>query len=158
MKFVKPLVFNLASTKVNYAEMQGYLGAVGAPDWETNAPSDGELLIEVAGKSCYKSFSVNLNANLSRVRTMDNASSIKNLAAQEHGSVFEHVHETFAMLGVTRVLTHETVRHRIANYSQESLRFVRLTDLSARFPTVFQTPFLDQVKAHLEAKGIKFLT
>ena len=61
--------------------------------------------------------------------------------------------ETFALLDVSRIVTHETVRHRIAGFSQESLRFVRLTELKAYFPQVFQTPYLSRVAHHLEVKG-----
>jgi thymidylate synthase (FAD) len=44
---------------------------------------------------------------------------------------------TFAMIGVSRVFTHELCRHRLANISQESLRYVRLTDLGAYYPQSF---------------------
>ena len=42
------------------------------------------------------------------------------------GSVIEHATFTFYLEGVSRVLTHELVRHRIASYSQQSQRFVRM--------------------------------
>jgi thymidylate synthase (FAD) len=45
---------------------------------------------------------------------------------------------TFAFLNVSRVFTHEIVRHRAGTaFSQESLRYVRLTDLGAYEPDVF---------------------
>ncbi len=43
-----------------------------------------------------------------------------------HHSVMEHVNFTFAVEGVSRVLTHQLVRHRIASYSQQSQRHVDL--------------------------------
>ena len=42
-----------------------------------------------------------------------------------HLSTLEHVSFTFAVEGVSRVLTHQLVRHRIASYEQQSQRYVR---------------------------------
>lgn len=41
-----------------------------------------------------------------------------------HVSPVEHVSFTFAASGVSRALTHQLVRHRIASYSQQSQRYV----------------------------------
>ena len=41
-----------------------------------------------------------------------------------HTSVVEHAYFTFALSGVSRALTHQLVRHRIASYSQQSQRYV----------------------------------
>lgn len=50
-------------------------------------------------------------------------------------SVLEHANYTFILHNVSRVFTHEIVRHRPgAAYSQESMRFVRLTDIPFWFP------------------------
>lgn len=43
-----------------------------------------------------------------------------------HQSPIEHASFTFAVEGVSRVLTHQLVRHRIASYSQQSQRYVKL--------------------------------
>lgn len=50
---------------------------------------------------------------------------VKQLAAMGHASTFEHVSFTFAIEGVSRVLTHQLVRHRLASYSQQSQRYVK---------------------------------
>ncbi len=42
-----------------------------------------------------------------------------------HTSVVEHAYFTFAIEGVSRALTHQLVRHRIASYSQQSQRYVK---------------------------------
>ncbi len=42
-----------------------------------------------------------------------------------HHSVIEHANFTFSVEGVSRSLTHQLVRHRIASYSQQSQRYVR---------------------------------
>ena len=44
-----------------------------------------------------------------------------------HTSVVEHASFTFSISGVSRALTHQLVRHRIASYSQQSQRYVKLT-------------------------------
>ncbi len=41
-----------------------------------------------------------------------------------HYSPFEHVVFTFAVTGVSRSLSHQLVRHRIASYSQRSQRYI----------------------------------
>ncbi len=49
---------------------------------------------------------------------------IAKLSEMGHLSTFEHVSFTFAIEGISRVLTHQLVRHRIASYSQQSQRYV----------------------------------
>jgi len=41
-----------------------------------------------------------------------------------HESPIEHVSFTFAVAGISRALSHQLVRHRIASYSQQSQRYV----------------------------------
>jgi thymidylate synthase (FAD) len=139
----------LATTQLCHIGNQDFLEDVGAPQWDTNTNTAGQILIEIAGKLCYMSFSPELNANLTKVTQADNKKYIGNVIAQRHGSVLEHVSVTFAFLDVSRVFTHELVRHRLASFSQVSLRFVRLTDLSCYFPKVFSQPFLEKVREHL---------
>ena len=43
-----------------------------------------------------------------------------------HTSVIEHSNFTFAISDVSRSLTHQLVRHRIASYAQQSQRYVNL--------------------------------
>ncbi len=45
-----------------------------------------------------------------------------------HLSTVEHASFTFAIEGVSRVLTHQLVRHRIASYSQQSQRYVQFKE------------------------------
>ncbi len=63
-----------------------------------------------------------------------NKNYIGNILKQAHGSVLEHASDTFAIVDCSRVFTHEIVRHRLCAFSQESLRFVRLTDLKGWIP------------------------
>ncbi len=51
-----------------------------------------------------------------------------------HASPVEHVSLTFAISGVSRALTHQLVRHRIASYSQQSQRYVDGKDFNYIVP------------------------
>lgn len=59
---------------------------------------------------------------------------VRQLGAMGHTSTFEHVSFTFAIEGVSRVLTHQLVRHRIASYSQQSQRYVKEHDFAMIVP------------------------
>lgn len=135
MERIDPQVFHIASTRVNTFELEGLLEAVGAGAWSSDSPRDGaETLIEVAGRMCYRSFEPGLNPNVTKVRE-GNERYINNILKQQHGSVLEHASDTFAIVNCSRVFTHEIVRHRLCAFSQESLRYVRLTDLKGWIPT-----------------------
>lgn len=131
MKFVEPKVFILADTQINPKGKQDFLSYLGVPDWATDAQSGAEEVVEMAGKLCYMSFSTDLNKNLTRTGTRNNHEYIqKGLIATKHGSVLEHGTVTFAILNVSRIVTHELVRHRQgAAYSQLSGRYVRLDEV-----------------------------
>ncbi len=45
-----------------------------------------------------------------------------------HLSTTEHITFTFAVEGVSRALTHQLVRHRLASYNQQSQRYVKFFD------------------------------
>lgn len=48
---------------------------------------------------------------------------VKQCIESKHESVVEHMNFTFKIEGVSRALTHQLVRHRIASYSQRSQRY-----------------------------------
>ncbi|MFH1692150.1 MAG: FAD-dependent thymidylate synthase [Candidatus Omnitrophota bacterium] len=50
---------------------------------------------------------------------------VRKVIASGHESPLEHVKFTFAIEGVSRALTHQLVRHRVASYSQQSQRYVK---------------------------------
>lgn len=58
---------------------------------------------------------------------------IKRALRYGHESVIEHVSFTFFVEGISRSLTHQLVRHRIASYTQQSMRYVDLTNLEGYF-------------------------
>ncbi len=59
---------------------------------------------------------------------------VKKVVESGHESPLEHVKFTFAIEGVSRALTHQLVRHRIASFSQQSQRYVKETDFNYIIP------------------------
>ncbi|MFH1473217.1 MAG: FAD-dependent thymidylate synthase [bacterium] len=138
MHTVEPKVFLVGETRVVEEGLQAYLSHLGVPDWTSDAPTDAEKLVEVMGRLCYRSFEPGLNKNVTKIRE-HNDEYLGNIAKVRHGSVVEHASVNFIFADVSRVFTHELVRHRAGvAISQESLRFVRLTDLGQWLPTVIR--------------------
>jgi len=141
MKFIEPEVYLIAETKVDLDQLRRMMAAVGEStalkwlsDTRKTSKSDGELLTEVAGRICYKSFGIGLNPNVTKIR-QDSQEYISNTLAKGDGSIFEHATCTFAFLNVSRIFTHELVRHRVGvAISQESLRYVRPKELYLWIP------------------------
>jgi len=155
MRETTPLVFLVARPSVDIGAMRDYLESVGGASWlerrteEEGSISEAELLVEFGGRMCYRSWEPGLNANVSRVRR-EKDEYFANLLRSLHGSVFEHASYSFAFRSVSRVFTHELVRHRAGSaFSQESLRYVRLTDIGFRVPSVLE-PIRDEVLALVE--------
>lgn len=135
MRQVIPSVYLIASPVIDWEQADIYLKEVGGDAWPypTDA-TDAESLVEFGGRLCYRSWEPGLNANVSRVRS-DSHEYLGNILKSGHGSVLEHANFSFVLHNVSRVLTHELVRHRAGvAISQESMRFVRLTDLPFWFP------------------------
>jgi len=63
---------------------------------------------------------------------------IRKIVASGHESPLEHAKFTFAVEGVSRALTHQLVRHRIASYSQQSQRYVREESFDYIIPPVIE--------------------
>ncbi|MBI2020113.1 FAD-dependent thymidylate synthase [Candidatus Daviesbacteria bacterium] len=137
-QLILPKVFIIGESKIDSVGLQQLLNHLSVPAWKSDADTDVEKLLEVYGRACYKSFDVILNPNLTRVRK-HNDEYIKNIIEKGDGSVLEHGMINFFFADVSRVFTHELVRHRVGTaISQESLRFVRLTDLNWYAPICIQ--------------------
>jgi thymidylate synthase (FAD) len=150
-----PSVFLIARPSVDVSGMAAYLESVGGGSWlelrqgDSDSVEDGELLAEFAGRICYRSWEPGLNANVTRIRT-DREEYFANVLRSAHGSVLEHANYSFAFRNVSRVFTHELVRHRAGSaFSQESLRYVRLTDIGFRVAPALE-PIRDQVISLVE--------
>lgn len=140
MKLVQPKVFIVGETKIDKDGLQAMLTELGVPEWTTDGESDAEVLVEAAGKLCYMSFDTKLNANLTKTGGRNNYDYIQDgIIATKHGSVLEHVAVNIVFLNVSRVFTHELVRHRAgAAYSQTSGRYVRTDELHFWMPQVIR--------------------
>lgn len=154
-KAVTPSVYHLATTTIVPEGVRNYLSHMGAPDWTTDSEDPASYLTELAGRSCYRSFGVGLNKNVTRVREGNRNYVGNSILAQKHGSVLEHACDTFAVCDVSRIVTHELVRHRQGTaFSQESGRYVRIDDLSYYIPDALRDPeFLASVHEDLVAAG-----
>ncbi|MGQ9587259.1 MAG: FAD-dependent thymidylate synthase [Thermoplasmata archaeon] len=89
-----------------------------------NYTKDPDKICAAAAQSCYseKGASVLFEGTTDeRAKKM-----IKKVVEMGHLSVVEHAHFTFSVEGVSRSLTHQLVRHRIASYSQQSQRYVSM--------------------------------
>jgi thymidylate synthase (FAD) len=156
MHQTSPAVHLIARPSVDIDGMRAYLCDVGGEQWlqrrveqASGEPNAAQLVVEFAGRACYRSWQPGLNPNVTRVRE-DQDEYFANLLASAHGSVLEHANFTFAFRRVSRVFTHELVRHRAGSaFSQESLRYVRLTDIDVRVPPALE-PLRDQVVALVE--------
>jgi thymidylate synthase (FAD) len=138
MKPVEPEVFLVARPKIDYGAVAAYLREAGGESWlarlDRGEFDDAQNLAEFAGRLCYRSWEPGLNPNVTRVRP-EQDKYLQNILAQSHGSVLEHLNFSFALHNISRVLSHELVRHRPGvAISQESLRFVRLADIPFWFP------------------------
>lgn len=138
----RPEVFLVSQPKLDWVEIQRYLVKVNdrtegnALDWLANVTtdSDGDALVEFGGRLCYRSWSPGANPNVTKVRESSDEY-LGNILKSGHGSVTEHANYSFVFDDVSRVFTHEMVRHRAGvAVSQESMRFVRLTDIPFWFP------------------------
>lgn len=91
-----------------------------------------EKLIASAAKLCYSAVGVEeIQENLEEDKV---AKFLDMLMSYGHESPIEHVSFTFAAEGISRSLTHQLVRHRIASYSQQSQRYVKLEQFEYIIP------------------------
>ena len=94
---------------------------------------DPEAVVAAAINQCYSAKSgKELKENLSpekRERLIDIVMNGGHLSTVEHASF------TFAVEGVSRALTHQLVRHRIASFSQQSQRYVKFKNGEFEFVT-----------------------
>jgi thymidylate synthase (FAD) len=98
---------------------------------------DAEKLIEAAGRTCYDTGD--------RAGADSAAKFIRMLIRRGHLSVLEHAAATFRIRGVSRALTHQLVRHRLASYSQRSQRYVGEAGFPyVTPPSVAQNPDADR--------------
>lgn len=87
---------------------------------------DPERAIATAARLCYAPVgAAELMETMPETRV---ASVLSTIMKSGHFSTLEHASYTFAIDGVSRALTHQLVRHRIASFNQQSQRYVKFTD------------------------------
>lgn len=98
-----------------------------------------ERTVAMSARLCYSPIgAVQLEEKISDEQA---AKLVRKLVSMGHFSTLEHVTFTFAIEGVSRVLTHQLVRHRIASYSQQSQRYVKEHDFETILPgTIAKNP------------------
>ncbi len=105
---------------------------------------DPEKVISMAAKLCYSAVGVDqIEENLTDESVDRFLNMLINIG---HESPLEHVSFTFAVEGISRACSHQLVRHRIASYSQQSQRYVKLDQFEYIIP-----PEIEAVK---EAKEV----
>ncbi len=87
---------------------------------------DPERVVATAARLCYSPVgAAELNEKMSDEAVHKVLSTI---LASGHHSTLEHASYTFAIDGVSRALTHQLVRHRLASFNQQSQRYVRFDE------------------------------
>lgn len=113
----------------------------------------GPLVCGYAAKVCTSAEMPECPDELAVTRKEGEASPFKkaldHALASGHESVLEHWSATFAIEGISRACSHQLVRHRVASYSQQSQRWVRMA-YSSRDPFNYVLP--DSIKDNPEAR------
>lgn len=81
-----------------------------------------ERTVALAARLCYSP--VSIGELREKLESADIEKFLDKIMSLGHHSVLEHVSFTFAIEGISRVTTHQLVRHRIASFSQQSQRYV----------------------------------
>ncbi|MDQ7824452.1 MAG: FAD-dependent thymidylate synthase [Candidatus Eremiobacteraeota bacterium] len=83
-----------------------------------------EKLAAAAARVCYSSQSA--GEIMEALTTEKIQKRISDCIKKGHLSIVEHVSFTFSIEEISRVTSHQLVRHRIASYSQQSQRYVKM--------------------------------
>ena len=90
----------------------------------------------MAAKLCYSHVGVEeIDKNLSNEQ-IDKF--LNMLVSMGHESPIEHASFTFAIEGISRACSHQLVRHRLASYSQQSQRYVRIDSMEYIIPPTIE--------------------
>lgn len=91
-----------------------------------------EKVVAAAAKLCYSNTSV--ESLLDGLTPEKTSAFIRRLESMGHESPIEHASFTFAIEGVSRSLLAQITRHRIASFSVQSQRYVRLDNFEFTAP------------------------
>lgn len=88
-------------------------------------PENPERAVATAARLCYAP--VGAKELMETMPPERIQSVLSTIMKSGHFSTLEHVSYTFAVDGVSRALTHQLVRHRLASFNQQSQRYVKFT-------------------------------
>jgi thymidylate synthase (FAD) len=108
--------------------------------------------VAAAARLCYSDASAeNLLAEIGQKKV---TGFLKHLRKSGHMSPFEHASFTFGIDGISRICSHQLVRHRLASYSQQSQRYVAMTEADVVVPpSIKADPALKERYADLVASS-----
>jgi len=110
-----------------------------------------ELAVAQAARLCYYKSDISSlqdELSISKARKL-----IKKVVSMGHTSVLEHAVFTFGIEDISRVLSHQLVRHRIASFSQQSQRYVEYDNIEYHIPEKIKRDelALSKYKEHLKS-------
>ena len=106
-------------------------------------------VIAAAAKLCY----ANDTEGITDQKPGESERFVKTLRNMGHLSPIEHAGFTFLIQGVSRAMTHQLVRHRIASYSQRSQRYVSHTEFDYIVPPQFEGKTVETEAGPVDAVG-----
>ncbi len=89
-----------------------------------NYTKDPEKIVAQSARLCYSASGIDELKEKPTDKSRINL--IKKIIKLGHYSVLEHATFTFAIEGISRVTSHQLVRHRLASFSQQSQRYVKI--------------------------------
>lgn len=117
-----------------------------------------DAIVAAAAKLCYSP--VGVDGIMEKLTDEEVAKFVEHLVSMGHESPIEHVTFTFGIEGISRSCSHQIVRHRIASFSQQSQRYVKLEQFEYIMPpeiakdsyarTIFTKHMEDSQKAYDE--------
>jgi thymidylate synthase (FAD) len=106
---------------------------------------DPEKTVALAARLCYSPSSI--SELQQSIEASDIEAFLDKIMSLGHHSVLEHASFTFGIEGISRVTTHQLVRHRIASFSQQSQRYVSHKE-------EFTSIMPDSIAENIEARQI----
>lgn len=113
-----------------------------------------DAVVSAAARLCYSEASV---VDLLERESLEKSRKLlSHLWTSGHFSPFEHASFTFAMDGLSRVTSHQLVRHRIASFSQQSQRYVPMNRPEVIVPpSIAARPELAEKYLHISKEAHK---
>ena len=106
--------------------------------------NDAEKTVAAAAKLCYSD--AHIETLLDGLTPEKTADFLQKLSDLGHASPIEHASFTFGIEGVSRTFLAQVTRHRIASFSVQSQRYVRLEDFRYVIPPDIEA--IPEAKAH----------